>query len=70
MEEGKEASMMSWLVDLAYYARWEWEISQARKKAELEEWEDFLESHSVLRKPFARNQTNQCQPDQNSSSPE
>ena len=70
MEEGKEASMISWLVDLAYYARWEWEISQARKKAELEEWEDFLESHSVLRKPLACDKADQSQPDQNSPRPE
>ena len=62
--------MISWLVDLAYYARWEWEISQARKRAELEAWEEFWERRSVLGKPLARNQTNQSQPDQNSPRPE
>ena len=70
MEEGKDESMISWLVDLAYYARWGWEISQARKRAELEAWEEFWERRSVLGKPLARNQTNQSQPDQNSSRPE
>ena len=65
--------MISWLVDLAYYARWEWEISQARKRAELEVWDEFWErreSRSVLRKPLPSDKADQSQPDQNSSSPE
>ena len=67
--------MISWLVDLAYYARWEWEISQARKRAVLEEWEEFWERQpsacysSVRLKPLTGNQTDQSKPDQHSSSP-
>ena len=62
--------MMSWLVDLAYYARWGWEISQARKRAELEAWEEFWERRSVLRKPLPSDKADQSQPDQNSPRPE
>lgn len=62
--------MTSLLADLFYYAILEWEISQARKRAELEAWEEFWERRSVLGKPLARNQTNQSQPDQNSPRPE
>lgn len=60
--------------DLICCVIWEWEISQVRKRAVLEEWEELFDRQpssvgSVGLKPLAGNQTDQSQPDQNSSGP-